>query len=163
MKACLLQCAVEAGELLLRRRGNVGQVTRKESLSSVVTDTDLDSERLITVLIQRQFPKHNILSEESGFCNNGSQFTWVVDPLDGTGNFAAGLPWFAVSVALLKGRRPVLAAMHVPAMRLMLFSEVGKGVLMNGSPTGRHGLQKLGDSLCAFGVDADPHPNATFQ
>ncbi len=69
---------------------------------------DIESERVIIETIKAGFPGHNIVSEECGLVNNGSEFTWVVDPLDGTSNFAAGIPWFGVLIAVLKGEVPVM-------------------------------------------------------
>jgi len=155
-KRLMLECVSGAGEFLMSRQGNIGLVSRKESLSSVVSTADFESEKLITGQIRAQFPDHNILGEETGLQQRGSKYTWVIDPLDGTGNFAAGLSWFAVSLALLEREKPIMAVMFVPCLGTLLFSERGGGVLVGDSPASLTTEFNLGNVLCAFGLDAKP-------
>jgi myo-inositol-1(or 4)-monophosphatase len=157
MKNTLIQCVRGAGDLLLKNFGRIDRVTRKGNLSDVVTAADLASEKLICKIIRQRHPEHNLLGEEYGFQNNGSDTTWVIDPLDGTSNFAAGLPWFGVMIAVLRNNEVVLAAMYLPVTDTLYFSERGKGVFRNNRRIGLTHKHELGDSLCTYGMD----PGAT--
>jgi myo-inositol-1(or 4)-monophosphatase len=84
--------------------------------------------------------------------NNRSEYTWVIDPLDGTSNFAAGIPWFGVLIALFRNNRPVLAGAYLPIDDLLYVAESGKGAFLNGKKleiTDR----ELQNSLAGFAID----------
>jgi myo-inositol-1(or 4)-monophosphatase len=154
MKDTLSECVRQAGALLLQHFGkNIG-VQRKGNVSDVVTEADLASERLITELIRRRHPDHNLLGEECGLQDRGAEFTWVIDPLDGTSNFAAGLPWFGVLIAVLQHATPVLAAMYLPVPGVLYTAERGGGACRNGTPLRLNSESELGNTLCAYGMDA---------
>jgi myo-inositol-1(or 4)-monophosphatase len=162
MKDTLLECVRQAGALLLQHFGkNIG-VNRKGSASDIVTAADLASERLITDLIHARHPAHNLLGEEGGLQHRGSDITWVIDPLDGTSNFAAGLPWFGVMVAVLRQAKPILAAMYLPATDVLYTAELGSGTLRNGKPLQIISECELSNTLCAYGLDACDH-SATLE
>jgi len=74
--------------------GKIQNIETKENQSNIVTQADLDSEKNIINIIESKFPEHNIIAEESGFKAKNSEYTWVIDPLDGSSNFASGIPWF---------------------------------------------------------------------
>ena len=82
----------------------------------------------------KRFPVHNIISEESGFSNRKSKYTWVIDPLDGTSNFASSIPWFGVLIALFENNIPVMGGAYLPVLNQMYIAEKGKGALLNGKP-----------------------------
>src|SRR5512133_270956 len=125
----------------------------KESQSSIVTEADFASDAAAKKLISAKFPGHNIISEETGFINNGSDYTWIIDPLDGTSNFAAGIPWFGVLITLLKGNSPELAGAFLPDSDTMYIAERGKGAFRNGESIQNIQQKDLKDSLFAFCVD----------
>ena len=126
---------------------------QKESQSSVVTQADFESEKIIIELIRKKFPSHNIVSEERGFINNKSDYTWIIDPLDGTSNFASGIPWFGVLITLFKFNMPIIGGAYLPVHDLLYFAEAGKGAFRNGKPLPRLENSELKDSLFAFCVD----------
>ncbi|MCI0585252.1 MAG: inositol monophosphatase [Planctomycetes bacterium] len=99
----------------------------KGSPDDPVTDADLAVERRIFAEIAAKYPDHGLYGEESGFLAPERPFTWVVDPIDGTGNFAAGLPLFAVSIALLHERAPVATAAFSALERVAYRAERGGG------------------------------------
>lgn len=115
------------GEVLLRHFGKVRGVRAKESWASVVSEADIDSERVILGWLEERYPDDGVVAEESGFRPGHSGRTWVVDPLDGTSNFVAGLPWFGVMVAALKGATPVASAIHLPVDGISYTSAKGGG------------------------------------
>ena len=154
MKQTLVECVRPAGEILLRYYGKNFNARVKGDQSNIVTDADLAAERWIVGHIQARFPGHSIIAEETGYQRRDSEFTWVIDPLDGTSNFAAGLPWFGVQVAVFQRGVPVLAAMFLPLSGTLYFSEKGQGVLRDGSPVRVTAETELKNVLCAYGVDA---------
>jgi len=101
-----------SGESLLGYFNKPMKQKLKESQSSIVTEADIESEKLIIALIRERFPSHNIIAEESGFTNNNSEYTWIIDPLDGTSNFAAGIPWFGVLISVLKNNIPFIYPLY---------------------------------------------------
>lgn len=103
-----------AGEVLMARFGGALEVTDKAVAGDVVTDADRASEALIVGRIQAAFPDHAILAEESGESGPSSSLRWILDPLDGTTNFARGLPHFCVSIALEDPDGPLVGVVHDP-------------------------------------------------
>ena len=141
------------GEVQLGYFDRQFEVTQKESQSSVVTEADIESERVIIDIIRAGFPGHNIVSEECGLVNNGSEFTWVVDPLDGTSNFASGIPWFGVLIAVLKGEVPVMGGAFLPVGDVLYIAEKGRGAYRNDELMPVLTKRVLKDSLVGFGID----------
>ncbi len=128
----ILQRALKnGGEVLMDHFGRTNQATMKESISSVVTKADLAAERAILEVIDGAPEAFNIITEESGYIEKHSEFTWVVDPLDGTSNFAAGLPWFGVIIALFKEAKPILGGMYLPVDQQFYLAEAGGGATRN--------------------------------
>lgn len=153
MKETLTEALTISGKILLQFFRKPLTESEKESQSSIVTNADLASDAAIKELITARYPGHNIISEETGFIDNGSDYTWVIDPLDGTSNFAAGIPWFGVLITLLKGDRPELAGAFIPSSDLMYIAEKGKGAWRNGEKMLVIKEKELRDSLFAFCVD----------
>jgi len=153
MKEVLIDALRQSGQSL-KHYFNTPLITiQKESISSVVTDADLHSERLLIQLISKAFPHHNIIAEESGFINRKSHYTWVIDPLDGTSNFAAGIPWFGVLICLFKNNEPIMGGAYLPMQDMLYFTEKGKGVCRNDVPLPMLSPKDLKDVLFAFCID----------
>lgn len=160
MGAILAECARLGGEILLRHYGKVQRVEIKENQSSVVTEADLASEHVIVERITRSFPDHNLIAEEAGRVDRGSEWTWVIDPLDGTSNFAVGLPWFGVMIAVAYQDRPRQAVMFLPLENRMYVAAEGGGASCNGQPVKVTSQSDLSRVLCACGLDASSDPRA---
>lgn len=126
--------------------------SQKESQSSIVTEADFASDKAISKIITENYPEHNIISEETGFKNNKSDYTWVIDPLDGTSNFAAGIPWFGVLISLFKENTPVMGGAFLPVSNRIYFAEKGKGAFRNDEHL-HIDNKELKDSLFSFCVD----------
>jgi myo-inositol-1(or 4)-monophosphatase len=154
MKQTLLDCVRFAGKILLDHFGKDVNVRLKGEPGSVVTDAYLAAERCIVERIRAKFPRHSIVAEETGYQRRDSEFTWVIDPLDGTSNFAAGIPWFGVQIAVLQHFSPVMAAMFLPTENTLYFSEKGQGVLRNDTRVLVTAETRLRNVLCGYGVDA---------
>jgi myo-inositol-1(or 4)-monophosphatase len=158
MKQFVIDTVSAAGQLLRDRFGQVQNIRRKENVSSIVTETDLASEALILERIRHQFPNHNIIAEESGFDDRGSDWTWVIDPLDGTSNYAAGIPWYGVMMAVLRGATPIVGAMFLPHDQSFYLAEAGKGATRNNHPIRVTAETQLEQVLLAYAVDASKDP-----
>lgn len=134
MSEAILRKAVQAGaaELLRFFNGNF-KVSNKEGINNLVTEADLASEKAIIDVIQKTYPDHFILSEESGGAVTKSEYKWIIDPIDGTVNFANGIPICCVSIGLEKAGTMILGAVYNPLMNEMFFAEKGKGATLNGT------------------------------
>jgi len=135
----MLETAIEAAkraETVIERYFEMTGIERQEKDDkSFVTKADTEAEEAIVSLIRERYPDHGILAEEGSSVNEGAQFQWVIDPIDGTRNFANGIPLFAVSIALLHNGVPVVAVIHNPATGTTYAAEKGKGMTINGTPT----------------------------
>lgn len=151
---CLLESVEGAGRILLAHFGRIAQPRRKENRASVVCEADLTAERFIMERIRRQFPAHGIIAEESGCQPGDGEFTWVIDPLDGTSNFVAGIPWFGAQIGVLRGNTPILGAMYLPGSHTLYFAETGRGAFRNRERVRVTTERKLENVLCALGMDA---------
>jgi myo-inositol-1(or 4)-monophosphatase len=125
---------LEAGEMARKAFRSALTVTSKKGRGNVVTSADVEIERHLRATLGGEFPSFGFLGEESGAAQGTSPYTWVVDPIDGTANFAGGIPHFAVTLALLRDGAPVLGYTYDP-MADDLFSAVeGGDVQINGKP-----------------------------
>ena len=107
------QTAVGAGNLLLKKANKHNRVSFKGRIN-LVTEADLASERYIIKAIEKKFPNHSILAEEESAKNKASEFKWIIDPLDGTTNFAHGFPFYCVSIALEYRGEIILGVVYDP-------------------------------------------------
>jgi myo-inositol-1(or 4)-monophosphatase len=153
MKEILISALKISGTELLKFFGSQIESTQKESQSSIVTKADLKSDALIVKLITDKFPEHNIISEEGGFINKQSRYTWVIDPLDGTSNFASAIPWFGVLISLFKDSSPIMGGAYLPVTDQLYFAQKGKGVTKNGVSFYLDKNKTLKNSLIAFAID----------
>lgn len=128
-----LHIAKEASQIL--KQGYLSQfdITSKASFHDVVTEYDLKADKYLVEAIHKQYPTHSILSEESGenYPSNSS-IHWIIDPLDGTNNFAHGIPIFAVSIAATFNRELICGAIVNPITNEAFHAEKGKGAFLNG-------------------------------
>lgn len=126
------QAALEAGKVISSYAGKAHQKNIKHGDSSdFVTEADLASEKIITKIIQQNFPKHNIVGEEDGKVDNGSEYTWVIDPIDGTFSFEIGYPSYGISIGLLKNNEPIVGVIYQVATSDLYSAENGKGAYLN--------------------------------
>lgn len=119
----------------------------KKGMRDLVSKVDEACEQEIIAQIQKTYPNHNILGEESGLINHDSDYTWVIDPLDGTMNFLHGMPHFCISIAVKKGDTLEAACIYDP-LRQELFTAVkGKGARLNDRRIRVSDIKNLSDSL----------------
>ena len=132
IKKLALELALKAGELQKRKFRTVLEI-RWKGATDPVTEVDKACEALIIKGIQKQFPGHAILGEESGAHDvEGADFLWIIDPLDGTVNYSHGLPTFAVSIGIYEKRKPLIGVVHAPILGETFVAERGKGAFCNG-------------------------------
>lgn len=127
--------AAKAGAAEMQRFFNgTFTITNKEGVNNLVTEADFASEKAIIEVIRKHFPDHYILGEESGSMESTSNYKWIIDPVDGTVNFAHGIPLCCVSIAVEKDGVVILGAVYNPFMNEMFVAEKGKGATLNGNP-----------------------------
>ncbi len=154
--------AARAGALLRARHRERHLVSSKSSEVDLVTAVDREAERLILDHLLAAFPDHGVVAEESPARPGREPYTWYVDPLDGTTNFAHGYPQFAVSIALARDGELVLGLVHDP-MREETFTALrGGGARLNGAPITVSETDELGRALLATGFPPDRRLRAAF-
>lgn len=150
--------ARQAGAVLLEGYGQVHHVQQK-GVIDLVTEFDKRSEDVIISFIQKEFPDHAILAEESGSNQAISEYQWVIDPLDGTTNFAHGIPVFSVTIALLRNNSPVVGVAYDPLRNEMFSAEAGQGATLNNKPIHVSSEADLGKAVMSTGFPYDLRTN----
>jgi len=153
-----LGVAVEAarlgGDVLKQSFGNVKQIEYKGE-ANIVTEVDKRSEKLIVELLLSRFPKHSILGEEGTNLTGSSGLKWIIDPLDGTTNYAHDYPIFCVSVALEEHGEIIVGAIYQPIFDELFTAEKGKGAYLNGRQIRVSRVSRLRESLLSTGFPYD--------
>lgn len=146
-----------AGNLLLEQVHSERQISDKQGRANFVTDVDILVEKKIVSLLQSEYPGYNILTEEGSAIDNGSDFTWVIDPLDGTNNYIHGIPFYSVSVALTNGADIIVGTVYDPWMKELFWAEKGSGAWLNDRRIAVSDQQSLRDAFIGsdLGYDAE--------
>lgn len=138
----------EAGDLLMRHYGRVAVRYKKDG--SIVTDADVKSEKIIKSILNSEFPDYSFLGEESGIDDRDSEYTWLIDPLDGTTNYCIKNPFFNVSIALAYREEPVLGVVYYPFQDELFYAEKGKGAYLNDEKIEVSKQENIEDSVVCF-------------
>ncbi len=117
---------------LLAQAGSIGSSTKGDG--TPVTEADVATDRRIRRELATAFPDHDVISEEGDTVWGGHEWTWVVDPIDGTSNFTAGLPYWSVAIALLRRGHPVYGCVEAPPVEARFEAVLGEGATRNGEP-----------------------------
>jgi myo-inositol-1(or 4)-monophosphatase len=150
-----IRAAREAGELLLANMGRRVEVMHKGPID-LVTEVDLASERLIKGLIATHYPRHAVLGEEGGETGaEAAEYRWVVDPLDGTTNYAHGYPAFCVSIGVEHRGEVILGVVYDPTRDELFAAERGAGATLNNRPIRASPTAPLKQALLATGFPYD--------
>lgn len=139
----------QAGEILLAHFHRKKEIKEK-SKSNLVTEVDILSEKTIAKLLTNEYPACNILSEELAPSTPLTGYTWVVDPLAGTNNYAFGIPFFCINIALVKDKDILLGITFDPLRGELFWAEKGKGAYLNDSPIHVSERTSLQTSLLSF-------------
>lgn len=150
-----------AGAVHLRHfRKRIGlAIHAKLNESDIVTIADKESEQVIINEIHRQFPSHSILSEESGSESRAGDYCWVIDPLDGTTNYTAGLPVFSVSIAVRHAGQTVVGVVYAPYLDELFTAVRGRGAFLNGNPIAPKENPLLERAVVSTGFPVDKNVN----
>jgi myo-inositol-1(or 4)-monophosphatase len=160
-----IQTAHDAGRILAERFGRVLQISNKGDID-IVTEADLAAERFIIERIKSYYPRHAILAEEaeaSGVRHEGQgEWKWIVDPLDGTTNYAHGYPCFCVSIALERAGRLELGVIYDPMREETFAVERGEGATLNGRRIRVSEVDDLNSALICTGFPYDVRGRGDF-
>lgn len=157
MLSFAIETARDAGRLLLEKFDR-GIAVHKKGDINLVTEADLASEALIIERIRSHYPKHAILAEESGeavVIGGDTTWKWIIDPLDGTTNYAHGYPCWCVTIALEYNGEVVIGVTYDPTRNELFAAEKGRGATLNGKTIRVSDTDKLGDSLIVTGFPYD--------
>ena len=122
-----------AGEIKKYFNGKF-EISHKEGINNLVTQADYASDKAIQKIIKQYFPNDGIVSEESPEVKSDSEYKWIIDPIDGTVNFAHGIPICCVSIGIQKGEEMFMGAVYNPLMNEFFFAEKFKGAFLNDQP-----------------------------
>lgn len=150
-KKVLYEAAEEAGKILTKYYNTAFSIGRKQHYSDLVTEIDKKSEKKIIEIIHKYFPEHNILSEECGDLKMKSDYVWVIDPIDGTVNYAHSLPIFCVSIALEIKKKVILGLVYNPMNKEYFYGEDNYGAYLNNKKIKVSGIKNLKDALLVTG------------
>ncbi len=134
LKDVLLTATREAGKIIKSNFNGIFKIDHKEGINNLVTEVDKLAEETIMAIIRGAYPGHSIIGEESGEFIKESEYQWIIDPIDGTVNFAHGIPLCCVSIGLLYQGSVTMGAVFNPVMDELFFAEKGKGATLNGEP-----------------------------
>lgn len=158
--ATAIEIVLRAGEIQMAQLGSGLRIDKKGSID-LVTEADLQVERMFRELVADRFPDHDVLAEELQEAGESGRarrvYCWVFDPVDGTTNYAHGLPIFCASLALEQEGRAVVAAVYDPTRRELFTAERDGGAFLNGAPLRVSSATSLLDALLCTGFPYDVH------
>lgn len=159
-----IETARDAGQILLEKFGRKIDISKKGDIN-LVTEADLASEALIVERIKSYYPKHSILAEESGeaVVDNSNTWKWIIDPLDGTTNFAHGYPCFCVTIALEHDGEVKIGVTYDPTRDELFSAERGKGASLNNKPIRVSTTEQLSEALIVTGFPYDFKDRPHFE
>jgi myo-inositol-1(or 4)-monophosphatase len=134
LKTTLMEAAQAAGDIIRSYFHGKFRIDSKDSVNNLVTEVDKHAEDRIIAIIKRDFPGHTIISEEIGEMIQDSSYQWIIDPIDGTVNFAHGIPICCVSIGLRFDGKMLMGVVYNPMMNEFFFAERGKGAFLNDEP-----------------------------
>jgi myo-inositol-1(or 4)-monophosphatase len=162
MERVAIRAARAAGRIHLKRLSHTN-ISRKSNAIDLVTEADHESEAAVIDVLQRAFPDHTILAEEgSGNCEAPSEHRWIIDPLDGTTNFAHTFPQFCVSIGYERRGRIQLAVIFDAFKKELFVARRGMGALLNRKPIRVSHVRTLDMSLLATGFPYDRRERRRF-
>lgn len=165
LKNTLLRALHAGADVLRHFFEGTFSVESKDTLNNLVTEADKKSEDAIIAVIKADFPDHFILSEEVGELSTASNYKWVIDPIDGTVNFAHGIPICCISIGLEKDGVMLMGAVFNPFMNELFFAEKGQGAFLNNRPIRVSDNNNIESACLVTGfpykwanIDTDPIP-----
>jgi myo-inositol-1(or 4)-monophosphatase len=161
----IIKISKEAGNIIRNGFGTNLNIEYKTNESNLVTEIDKASEKLITEFIKKNYPTHGILAEEGGETKSNSEYLWVVDPLDGTTNFAHGVPIFSVSIGVQKNGKSIAGVVYDVMQDVVYSAEKGSGAFANGRKITVGKNDKLNHSVLVTGFpyNVADNPETIFK
>ena len=156
-----IQTARDAGRILIERQGRSLQVSNKGDID-LVTEADLAAEKLIIERINSYYPRHAILAEESGATTKPAEWKWIIDPLDGTTNYAHGYPCFCVSIAAECAGRIEIGVVYNPVSDELFAAERGQGATLNDRTIRVSEIEDLNRAMLVTGFPYDVRERPDF-
>jgi myo-inositol-1(or 4)-monophosphatase len=154
-----VQTARAAGQVIAEGAERAIDV-RSKGLRDLLTDVDLEAERTIVDAVRQRYPDHDVVTEETPPGERSSHYCWVVDPLDGTGNFTRRYPCFCTAIALTLDDEPLVGAVYDPTRDHMFAAALGGGATLNGVPLAVSHIDRLLDALIGMDWARDPGTRA---
>ncbi len=130
-KQTLIEATEAGAEELMRFFNGTFTISNKEGVNNLVTEADHAADKAIQSVIKKAFPEHGIVSEETAEKITASEFKWIIDPIDGTVNFANGIPICCVSIGLEQNGKMIMGAVYNPIFKEFYFAERGQGATLN--------------------------------
>lgn len=160
-----IQAVLKASQILINGFRSNLEIKKKEGRHNLVTQYDLLSEKAIVSFIQESFPNHSILCEETGQVQKKGDIEWIIDPLDGTVNFAHSIPMFAISIGVRNKNEMICGVIYHPLMNELFVAEKGKGAFLNGNKLNVTSTKKLDDAILSTGFPYDllNNPNKCIE
>jgi myo-inositol-1(or 4)-monophosphatase len=153
------EVARAAGDVI--RRGTTGSfAVHSKGLRNLVTEVDLAAERTIVDAIRARYPDHDVLTEETPPGLRASRYQWVIDPLDGTGNYARGYPCYSTSIALVVDDEPLVGVVYDPAREHLFAACRAGGATLNGQPLAVSTADDMLDTMIGMDWTRDPETRA---
>lgn len=136
--------------------GKVSGVTKKDDNNQVLTQADLEIGKFLGNKVIEIFPQYNVIDEEAGVIDQGADLTWVIDPIDGTSNFANGIPTYGIYIGLLQKNTPIAGGVALPSFQKIYTAEKGAGCFCNKLLVTVSSEKNLAQSLVAYQMDGHP-------
>jgi len=149
------QAAERGGASLMNNYGRIKTIKCKGTAGDLVTNADIECEKIIIEYLEKETPYISILAEESGYKAKDGELKWCIDPLDGTTNYAHGYPFFATSIGLIWNSNPILGAISVPSLNEIYYASPEHGSYCNGEKINVTNTNSLSDSLLVTGFAYD--------
>ncbi len=159
---CATEAALKAGSILREGFGSTFKISNKSGINNLVTEYDYKAEKVVMDTIKSYFAEHHFLAEESGSTGkDDADFQWIIDPLDGTVNFAHAIPIFSISIAVRKGQEILCGVIYNPMLDELFVAKTGQGACLNGIPIRVSNTESISRSLLVTGfpynVNENPH------
>ncbi|MDD5749620.1 MAG: inositol monophosphatase [Patescibacteria group bacterium] len=129
----IIEAAKAGGQVLKHYLGQLLAIEEKSMPADIRTKADLESEEAILKILKKEFPDYNIHSEETDNIENGSEYTFIIDPLDASNNFVMGIPNFSIIIALQKNKETIFGLVYQPILDNVYYAMKGKGAFLNGN------------------------------
>jgi myo-inositol-1(or 4)-monophosphatase len=150
----------QTGHMLLEKMARNTLVCSKTSTIDLLTEADQHAQAMIINHLRQRFPNHGFLAEESDQPHLAHEYTWVIDPIDGTTNYWHHMPYFCISVALCHHQRPVVGIVSMPTTNELFYAARGQSAFLNGHPLHVSTTSAIHQSLLATGFPYDRTPGS---